>query len=521
MNADSVLALDLGTTGLKAALVLCSGEVVSSTQRDYATIVRGNEVEQDPRDWEASAIDAIRELAGTPSAIALTGQMQDLILEGPTCSPAILYSDTRARSELAELDRVYGLGRLAGEAGNAQDATNVAAKLLWVSRHDPDRYRLATRLLLGAHDHVSYRLTGEASTDFTTASTTGLLDLAVNGWNLALLKALGLRVDLLPGLTGPAMPAGRLTAEAARATGLPVGLPVVHGAGDAASTTIGSGAGEDGSMSINLGTSGWLAMTREGAPVDPIKGVYNLRHPDGRRLIIIGAPATAAGNFDWFREAFMPGVDRGLAFDRLNEEAAVAKPGTILYLPYLSGERSPFTNPDFRAAFIGMGRDASRGDLARSVLEGVALSLRAVRDAIRSTGTTPGSSPEWAEPSGGANRTPVSGKYSITTLVGGGAKSPLWCRILAAALDCDIRVPENPGEAGVRGAAILAGRVLGWFDGYGAPEGFLPVVATYRPMKDWASAYDLVYPAFLSAGHSLGETFSVLGKNRDSKYRNS
>ncbi len=501
MITEPVIALDLGTTGVKAAIVNRTGEITASTHREYPTTVRGNEVEQDPRDWEAAAFDAIRELAGSlnggsPSAIALTGQMQDLILEGPEPSPAILYNDTRARAEFDEVDRLYGLDRLAAESGNAQDASGLAAKLLWVSRHEPELYKSATKLLLGAHDHVAYRLCGKAATDCTTASTTGLLVLDTNSWNLALLRALGLRTDLLPELAGPDGTVSGLSAQAARATGLPVGLPVIHGAGDAASTTIGSGAGEDGSMSINLGTSGWLAMTTAGLPVDASRGVYNLRHPDGKRLIVIGAPATAAGNYDWFRESAMPGEDRAQAFARLSEEAAAAKPGTILYLPYLAGERSPFKDPDARAAFIGMGRGTGRGDLARAVMEGVAFSLRAVRDAIESSGM-------------------------VATLVGGGARSPLWCSILASVLDCGISVPANPDEAGVRGAAIIAGRALGWFTGYGAPKGFLPVTAAYQPRPDWVSAYDAVYPAFLSAGEKLREVSKILVKNNDSMYRNS
>ena len=502
MNSDSVIALDLGTTGVKAAVLSRTGEILASTYRGYPTATRGNEVEQDPLDWETAALDAIRELAAscTPAAITLTGQMQDLVLEGPVRSPAILYNDTRARAELEEIDKAYGVGRLSREAGNAQDATNLAAKLLWVRRHEPDRYRNADKLLLGAHDHVAYRLTGETAADFTTASTTGLLVLETNSWNLGLLRALGLRTDLLPAITGPDTAVGALSAEAAKATGLPAGLPVIHGAGDAASTTIGSGAGEDGSMSINLGTSGWLAMTSSGSAVDTAKGVYNLRHPDGKRLIVIGAPTTAAGNYDWFRESTMPGVGNRAAFERLNGEAAAARPGTILYLPYLAGERSPWKDPDARAAFLGLGRETGRGDLARAVMEGVAFSLRAVRDAIDRTG---------------------SGNRAVATLVGGGARSPLWCGILASVLGSGIAVPSSPDEAGVRGAAIIAGRALGWFEGYGAPAGFLPVGSTYEPRAEWVSAYDAVYPAFLSAGEKMREISRILVENNDSTYKNS
>ncbi len=507
MREAFVLALDLGTTGVKAAALGRSGALLASAYRAYPTASQGPRVEQDPRDWENASLEALREVSsstgGRPEALALTGQMQDLILVcegggdlvgGASLGPAILYSDTRARAEAEEIALAYGRDRLLLEARNPHDASGLAPKLLWMSRNASLLYSSAGHLLLGAHDHLAYRLCGRAATDPTTASTTGLLDYDSGTWNLGLLKALGLRTDFLPEIVGSDEIVGRLQARAAALTGLPIGLPVIHGCGDAGSTTLGSGAGEEGRLSINLGTSGWLALTRDSGALDSSKGIYNLRHPDGRRLIVIGAPATAAGNLDWFRDLACPAMDRAAAFELLNAEASRARPASLLYLPYLAGERSPFTDGDARAAFIGLGRESGRGELARAVMEGVAFSLRSVRDAL------------WD----GARE----GEARGGTVVGGGARSALWCRILASALGCELKVPTSPGDAGVRGAAFLAGRALGWHSGWELPQSYLPVDASYPPDQEWARAYEGLYGPYRGLQASLGPAWKALAAGR-------
>jgi len=188
--------------------------------------------------------------------------------------------------------------------GNLQDASSLLAKLLWVKEQWQEVYRKAQILFLGAHDYVTWRLCGARVTDLTTASTTGLLNLNSNTWAVEFLTELGLRTDWLPELVPADHPVGFISASFAEATGLPQGIPIFHGAGDAATTTLGARAGAAGRMYIYLGTSGWLATTELFAPADPSTGVFNLRHPDPQRLILIGPMLTAAGNWDWVREQF-------------------------------------------------------------------------------------------------------------------------------------------------------------------------------------------------------------------------
>jgi xylulokinase len=488
-----VVAVDVGTTGVKAAAVMRSGRILASAARGYPTRTQGAQVEQDPADWLAAAAGALAELSAqpglAPEALVLSGQMQDLVLVGADPqAPAILYNDARAAAEAEEVARLHGAARHAAEAGNLQDATGLAPKLLWASRRWPEAVRGARALLLGAHDYLAWRLCGRAVTDLTTASTTGLLLLAENRWNLPLLSGLGLRTDWLPELLPADAVAGPLTPEAARATGLPAGLPVLHGAGDAATATLGSAAGEEGCLSLHLGTSGWVALTSAGPPAPPELGGFNLRHPDGRRLIAVGATTTAAGNHDWAREALGEGAG---PLDQAAAEAP-AGAGGLLYLPWLAGERSPFRDPEARAAFVGIGRDTGRAALARAVLEGVAFSLRSIQRAL-----------------GGAGARAVR-----TTLVGGGARSLLWRRIVASAFDCPVDVPERPEEAGLRGAAILAGRHLGWCDRWDREPAFFGRMERCAPEPAWTEVYGRLQPVFDGMYAALRPAYRALADVR-------
>ena len=500
MSEASVIAADIGTTGVKAALVHRSGRIGASAYRGYPTSGSGSTVEQDPEDWWAALAAALAEIAGTlagkrPEALVLSGQMQDLIMVGGTGrSPAILYSDARAQAEAAEVAHLHGGRRHALEARNDQDATGLAAKLLWVSRNLPASMASAERVFFGAHDYAAWRLCGAAVTDLTTASTTGLLLFDEERWNLPLLEALGLRNDWLPTLVPAQAVVGSLSRAAAHETGLPEGLPIIHGAGDAATSTLGSRAGVEGRLSINLGTSGWVALTSGGVPADPATGAFNLRHPDAGRLILVGPMLTAAGNLDWLRSALGTEAERVEAFEAMTRAAAEARPGSggLLYLPWLAGERSPFRDQDARAAFIGISRDTSRGDLTRATMEGVALSLRSVHRALGGPGAA----------------------ATEAVAVGGGARSPLWCRILASILGCAVSVPEKPDEAGLRGAALLAGLELGWFSSYDPGPGFLPLAATYAQEPAWEAGYSALAEIHEGLHAALAPSFAALARLR-------
>ncbi len=501
---DRIAAVDVGTTGTKASLIGRDGLILASAYQSYGTNIEGRSAEQNPNHWWEATAASLRALrveypAMRPLAVALSGQMQNVILIGPEglLAPAILYSDTRAQAEAEEMNRLIGEARLREVTGNLQDASSLPAKLLWVKEHWPEVYQKADTLFVGAHDYVAWRLCRSRAADFTTAATTGLLDLRANAWAIGLLGELGLRADWLPELTGAEVKVGEISAQVTEETGLLEGIPVFHGAGDVATATLGAGAGEPGRFYVYLGTSGWLATTELSTPADPLTGIFNLRHPDPQRLILVGPMLTAAGNFEWLREQFgdleVGGRAEVTAHDCLNQRASQAAPGSggVLYLPYLAGERAPFRDANARGVFFGLNRKTTRAELYRAVMEGVAFSMRAIRQAM------PGASQGVG--------------VSELNIVGGGARSRLWLQIFADVFNCRVQVLANPEEVGARGAAIIAGKALGWHSDY-APAGYFPVQATYEPDPAAVARYDRLFEVFRDLYPFLQPAFARLAQ---------
>ena len=512
-----ILALDIGTTGTKAALVNREGGILATGFADYPTYYSaGNVVEQDPEAWWRATCTAVAQIwqtapktaAAQVAAVSLSGQMQDLILLGAdgAIGRAILYSDCRAQEEAAFVTQTLGQAQLERVTGNEQGPASLLAKWLWVQKHAPDQLAACRKILVGAHEYVGWRLHGAAGADYTTAATTGLLDLARNRWSFDLLSPLGLDADKLPGLHAATSVVGEVTTAAAELTGIPAGTPVLRGAGDLAATTIGVGAGEPGRLYGYLGTSGWVAASLDHATPNPRGGVFTLRHPDPQRYIQVAPMLTAGGNLDWFRTEVVGSAGQGaggkeqgagreglgVSYERLNVQAASSRPGSggLIYLPYLAGERSPFSDPQARGAFIGLSTTTTQADLARAVMEGVALAYRSLCMALN---------------------LPLGGAFY---LVGGGAKSPVWSQILADVLGCEVQVVAAPGDAAARGAAILAGTELRWWSGFVPDRSFFPVSRVFTPDERQRSLYDGLYGVFQTLYPQLRDAFAELAALR-------
>jgi xylulokinase len=505
MNA--LIVMDAGTTGVKANLIERSGRILGSHQASYSSTTKGNTVEQQPEDWWRAAIECLRAITAelgqvTLDGIALSGQMQNLILgsKGEVIAPAILYSDTRAQSEAEIISQQIGEVTLQSATGNLQDASSLLAKLLWLKKHRSRQYTESDILMIGAHDFLAWKLCGVHLADYTTAATTGLLDLHANAWALDILTALNLRTDFLPTLAPSGTLAGHLHHAAAAATGLPSGLPIYHGSGDAATATVGAGAGEPGHFYAYLGSSGWLAATRHGEPVDPGSGIFNLRHPDTKRLILIGPMLTAAGNFGWLNatfgelEAIVSWSSTSDSYAALERSAAEAKPGSggVLYLPHLAGERAPFRDPHARGVFFGLSTTTTRADIYRAVLEGVTLSMRAIRETMLTSELE---------------------TISVLNLVGGGARSALWAQIFADVFDCQVNVLAGPSDAGTRGAAIITGKALGWHDSYIPPGDFFPLQSSFTPQPSSLEVYNQSFEVFRQIYPALKPVFAAHAAN--------
>jgi xylulokinase len=440
--ASHVLGIDVSTTATKALLLDDSGAVagVGSAEYDY-DIPRPRWSEQDPRLWWDGAQTAIREalttagIAGTDvAAVGLAGQMHGAVLLDDAdrpLRPAILWNDQRTGAECDEVRRLVGAARLIEVTGNDALTGFTAPKLLWVRRNEPDTWARVAHVLL-PKDYVRLRLTGEHATDRADAAGTLLLDLAARDWSTEVLDAIDIDPAILPRTAeGPDI-TGRVTAAAADGTGLAAGTPVVAGGGDQAANAVGVGAVDEGIVALSVGTSGVVFAAATRPIVEPSGRVHAFCHAVPDRWHLMSVMLSAAGSLRWFRDALAPGVE----FGALADEAATVPPGSdgLLFLPYLSGERSPHADPLARGAFVGLTAAHERRHLIRAVLEGVAFGLRDGLDLIVAAGVQP---------------------PAQLRATGGGVASPVWRQIFADVLGAEIATLETT-EGAAFGAALLA-----------------------------------------------------------------
>jgi xylulokinase len=491
------LGLDVSTTATKALLLDAAGAVVgtAATAYDYET-PHPLWSEQDPVLWwdgAARSIRAVLEQTGTTSdevaAVGLTGQMHGLVLldaDGRVLRPALLWNDQRTAEACDEIRRRVGRERLIELTGNDALTGFTAPKLLWVRAHEPEVYARIRHVLL-PKDYVRYRLTGEHATDKAGAAGTLLLDLRQRDWSVEVLDALDLQADWLPKThEGPTV-TGTLSEEAAEATGLAVGTPVVAGGGDQAAGAVGVGAVREGIVSLVLGTSGVVFATADEPFVEPEGRLHAFCHAVPGRWHLMGVMLSAAGSLRWYRDTLAHGV----SFDELIAPSADVAPGSdgLRFLPYLTGERTPHPDPLARGAFIGLTVRHTRAHFTRAVLEGVAFGLRDGFRLMREAGL------------------PAPDEVRVS---GGGARSPLWRQILADVLDAEL-VTVNTAEGAAYGAALLAGVGAGaWPDVDVACDATVRVTGRTSPRPEVVAKYEAAYASYRALYPALQPTFAAL-----------
>ena len=444
-----VLGIDISTTATKAMLVDRSGGVVGVASSSYVyESPRPLWTEQDPGLWWDGAIAAVRQViadlgvsGSDVEAIGLTGQMHGSVLldaQGAVVRPAILWNDQRTEAECIEIRRRIGPDRLIKVTGNDALTGFTAPKLLWVQLNEPENWARVRHVLL-PKDYVRYRLTGDLAVDVADGSGTILFDLAARTWSPEILEALDIAPSLLPPtFEGPAV-TGALTGDAADLTGLRPGTPVVAGGGDQSANAVGVGAVAAGVVALSLGTSGVIFATTAGPAIEAGGRVHSFCHAVPYRWHMMGVMLSAAGSLRWLRDALAPDS----SFDDLVEGAATVPAGSdgLLFLPYLTGERTPHPDPLARGAFVGLTIRHDLRHVTRAVLEGVAFGLRDGLDLMVGAGLP----------------APTQIRAS-----GGGVRSSLWRQILADVLEAEIAtVPTAEGAA--FGAALLAAVGAEWF----------------------------------------------------------
>jgi xylulokinase len=490
------LGVDVSTTGVKALLVNAQRRVVASASQPHASSApQPLWSEQAPQDWISGAVGAIRAALGVAdaagervAAIGLTGQMHGMVAldaDGAVVRPAILWNDQRTAAECDEIRDRVGRARLIAISGNDALTGFTAPKILWTRHHEPQNYARIRHILL-PKDYLRYWLTGDYAMDKADGSGTLLFDLARRDWSPELLSALEIPTEWLPPTYEGPQTTGGVSAAAAQATGLRAGTPVVAGGGDQAAQAVGVGAVVPGVLALTLGTSGVLFATTETPVIEPEGRLHAFCHAAPGRWHLMGVMLSAAGSFQWLRDTLAPNE----RFDDLVAEAATAPAGSdgLLFLPYLTGERTPYPDPLARGAWVGLTARHTRAHMIRATLEGVAFGLRDMLALMRDCGMT---LPDRARVSGG------------------GARGALWREIVASALRIELETPETT-EGAAYGAALLAGVGAGAWPNVEAATSGLGVTGVTTANAADAQRYDALYAQYHALYGALAPTMHAL-----------
>jgi xylulokinase len=493
-----VLGIDLGTSSLKAVALTDDGTGRAAPTLSYPIRVpHPGWAEQDPEDWWEAARSAIRALldggmaADAVAALAVGGQMHGTVLldeTGAPVRPAIIWPDSRTGAEAARAEEALALLGLIPRLGGGVAAGFMLASLLWIREHEPDTWRHVARVLL-PKDYLRFRLTGIIAAEPSDGSGVPAIDLPRREWSQEALAALELPKSLFPPVRASTAVAGALTDDAARATGLRPGTPVLMGGSDQAMAAIGSGLLHPGSLLISISTGGQI-VTPLAAPLpDPVHGLRTLCHAVDGTYLALSATLGAGLSLRWLREAVFE--DRGEGSDaRLTALAATAPPGAggLIFLPYLAGERAPLLDPAAGGLLLGLRLEHGRAHLARAALEGVAMSLLHALEPLQEAGV----------------------QAERVILAGGLAQSDLMRRIIAGVLDRPI-IPLEAAEQSALGAALLAGVHAGFYPTLAAAcsatvqhgKPVAPDPAHVTRYADLYQHYRALYPKLREEMHSL------------------
>jgi xylulokinase len=498
------LGIDVGTTGSKAILVSEDGGVQASCTTEYPLFTpQPLWAEQDPADWWTATASSIKRVLAdggvTPDQVAgvgLTGQMHGLVLldaQGQVLRPCIMWNDQRTAAQCAAINERLGEAEVLRLTGNPMLPGFTAPKIVWVRENEPQVYARAAKVLL-PKDYIRYRLTGDFLSEVSGASGTSLFDVGRRRWSDGMLKALDVPREWLPEVTESPVASAAVSAEAAGQTGLLEGTPVVGGAGDQAAQAVGTGIVEEGLVSATLGTSGVVfAASREYRP-EPEGRLQAYCHAVPGTWHLMGVMLSAAGSFRWYRDALCE-RERELeretgrdAYDILTEAAAEAPAGCegLLFLPYLSGERMPYSDPDARGVFFGLTLRHRKAHMTRAVLEGVTYGLRDLLELMRALGLSIGQ----------------------VRASGGGARSPLWRQILADVFATQIAT-VNVVEGAAYGAALLAGVGAGVYESVATAAGATIRVAGETEPGPASAVYEDYYPRYRALYPALKEEFEA------------
>ena len=485
---------------MKAVVVGADGSLLADAEVEQQIAVpRPGWAEQRPDMWRRNAVvaarQAIAEAQGSLgridiAAVGLTGQMHSSVFldrGGEVIRPAILWNDTRTTPQRRFITDTLGMDRLRRGIANLPLEGFTASKLLWLRDNEPENYA-RLRMLLLPKDYIRFWLTGDYATEPSDAAGTALFDVRRRHWSQQTLDALGLDASILPPVAGSTEITGAVSRASADALGVPPGIPVVGGGADNAAGAIGCGIVSDDVMQVSIGTSGTLLLPAARPVVAPDMNLHTFCHCAPDMWYLMGTILSAGSALRWLRDTL--GVS--VSYETLTADAATAPPGSdgLLFLPYLSGERTPHNDANARGVFFGLHSAHNRSHLARAVMEGVCLALRDSLELMREQGVYP----------------------QQARIIGGGARSSLWRQTCADAFELPIATTQsNAGPA--YGAALLAAVGCGIFaDARQAVEACVKPGAAVHPNPANVAAYNELHHAYKRLYPALKDHFANLAE---------
>ncbi len=475
------IGVDLGTSAVKLLLMEEGGAIKKIVSREYPLYFpHSGWSEQNPEDWVSASMDGMKELTkelaeegrmGELAGISFGGQMHGLVVldeQDHVIRPAILWNDGRTTEETAYLNDVIGKETLSAYTANIAFPGFTAPKLLWMKKHEPERFDKIKKIML-PKDYLAYCLSGSFCTDVSDASGMLLMDVKNRCWSEEMLKICCITREQLPTIYESSEVVGTLKKSVADELSFPESVKIIAGAGDNAAAAVGTATVGDGACNISLGTSGTIFISSESFRVDQNNALHSFAHADGQ-YHLMGCMLSAASCNKWWNEEILKTSDFAA------EQKGIQKLGEnkVFFLPYLMGERSPHNDANVRAMFLGMSMDTTREEMTQAVLEGVSFGLRDSFEVAKELGVTP----------------------KRTKICGGGAKSPLWRRMIANILNLKVDIIESE-EGPALGAAMLAAVGCGVYpDVKTIANQLVKVMDTVCPEPELVEKYESCYQRF-------------------------
>lgn len=500
---DTVIGIDLGTSSVKALLLNMSGRVLANQEVAYPLYSpRPGWAEQDPDEWWRATQQALSQLSKNINdlnaiviGIGLSGQMNGAVLldeKFQSIRPAIIWADARTVAQCETINSRINREKLTSITGKIAVTGYTAPKLLWVRENEPENFRRVRHILL-PKDFIRLRLSGELATDYSDASNTLLFDIHKGKWSPEILELLELAEEYLPKPVPSMTIIGKLTPIVAQSTGLQPNIPIIAGAGDSSAEAVGSGLVDEGPVLSVIGTAGNISATSHQTVIDPLGRIHTGSHVTEQLWILTGVQQAAGLSVRWlvknlnmYREISIDGLAKD-PYDVMIEQASTVSPGSegLVYLPYLTGERTPHLDPLARGVFFGIDIRHNQAHFARAVFEGVAFAQREALDLLVNLG--------------------VPTDYLIAA--GGGGRSPLWRQILANISNLPVMTSSNEHSAAY-GAALLAATSVGAFGNLEeACRVSVKLSLCATPQPEYYDCYERSYNTFRSIYQNLKPVF--------------